>query len=1225
MKISRHFTKAGEDAYASLDFVTTVSEIRNPDGSIVFKLDDVEVPDSWSQVASDVIAQKYFRKAGVPNKTKQVKEKGVPAFLWRSEPAKDNDGFSGETSSKQVFDRLAGAWTYWGWKGGYFSTEADAQTYYDEMRFMLATQRAAPNSPQWFNTGLHWAYGIDGPAQGHHYVDYQTGVLTKSKSSYEHPQPHACFIQSVSDDLVGDGGIMDLWVREARLFKYGSGTGTNFSSLRADGEQLSGGGKSSGLMGFLKIGDRAAGAIKSGGTTRRAAKMVICDADHPDVQEFINWKVKEEQKVASIVAGSKMHEQHLNEIFKAIRAWDGSSEDAVDPKKNSQLKDAIRGAKKTSIPETYVKRVLDYAKQGYSSIEFPTYDTDWDSEAYASVSGQNSNNSVRVTDSFLKAVEADSDWELIRRTDGTVAKTIKARDLWEDIGHAAWACADPGIQYHDTVNAWHTCPEDGEIRGSNPCSEYMFLDDTACNLASMNLLKFYKDSKFQADGYVHATRLWTVTLEISVMMAQFPSKEIAQRSFDFRTLGLGYANIGGLLMNMGHSYDSDEGRAFCGALTAVMTGVSYATSAEMAGELGAFAGYEKNAGHMLRVIRNHRNAAYGATEGYETLDIKPVALDLANCPDQDLTKLAMASWDNALELGEKHGYRNAQVSVIAPTGTIGLVMDCDTTGIEPDFALVKFKKLAGGGYFKIINQSVPTALENLGYGSAQIEEIVSYAVGHASIGNAPGINHTSLIGHGFGANELAKIDASLASAFDIRFVFNQWTLGEEFCTGVLGIPREKLNDPTFNLLSHLGYSKADIDAANDHVCGTMTLEGAPYLKEEHLNIFDCANPCGKKGKRFLSVDSHIHMMAAAQSFISGAISKTINMPNDATIEDCQKAYELSWSLGVKANALYRDGSKLSQPLAAALVEDDDDAMDVLESGNITEKAAVIAEKIVEKVIVKEIVKSHREKMPERRKGYTQKAVVGGHKVYLRTGEYEDGQLGEIFIDMHKEGAGFRAMMNNFAIAVSVGLQYGVPLEEFVDAFTFTKFEPAGMVQGNDSIKNATSILDYIFRELAVSYLDRTDLAHVKPAGASFDDLGRGAEEGVSNVSELSDTAANNSLEVLKQISSTGYLRKRLPQELVVLQGGQAGAVALSGTSDPVAALQTLVPEVSVAVAMPTSTNTMAVGTATGLDQRTKAKMQGYEGDPCGECGNYTLVRNGTCMKCNTCGGTSGCS
>jgi len=1157
MKIERRFTKAGQDAYAELDFVTTSSEIRNPDGTTVFKLDSVEVPASWSQVASDVIAQKYFRKAGVPVRLKKVKEEGVPEFLWRSVPDGTCDR-TGETSAKQVFDRLAGAWTYWGWKGGYFSTESDARAYFDEMRFMLADQMAAPNSPQWFNTGLHWAYGIDGPGQGHYYVDHESGTLTKSTSAYEHPQPHACFIQSVADDLVGDGGIMDLWVREARLFKYGSGTGTNFSSLRAANEPLSGGGKSSGLMGFLKIGDRAAGAIKSGGTTRRAAKMVICDADHPDIQEFINWKVKEEQKVASIVAGSKMHELKLNEIFAAIRAWDGSNEDAVDPKKNEQLKAAIRGAKQVQIPETYVKRVLDYAKQGYDSIEFPTYDTDWDSEAYASVSGQNSNNSIRVTDAFLKAVENDEDWALLNRTDGSVAKTIKARDLWEDVGHAAWACADPGIQYHDTVNAWHTCPEDGEIRGSNPCSEYMFLDDTACNLASMNLLTFYDGTKFDAEGYVHASRLWTVTLEISVMMAQFPSKEIAQLSYDFRTLGLGYANIGGLLMNMGYGYDSPEGRALCGALTAIMTGVAYATSAEMAGELGPFAGFKRNRDHMLRVIRNHRNAAYGATEGYEELAVKPVPLDLANCPEAKLVDLAMASWDEALKLGEKHGYRNAQATVIAPTGTIGLVMDCDTTGIEPDFALVKFKKLAGGGYFKIINQSVPAALEKLGYGSAQIEEIVSYAVGHGTIGNAPGVNHTSLVGHGFGPHELEKVDKALGSAFDIRFVFNQWTLGEEFCRNVLGVPAEKLNDPTFDMLAHLGYSRADIDAANDHVCGTMTLEGAPHLRQEHYHIFDCANPCGKTGKRYLGVESHISMMAAAQSFISGAISKTINMPNDATIEDCQKAYELSWSLGVKANALYRDGSKLSQPLASALVEDDEDAAEVLESGSAQEKATVLAEKIVEKVIVKEIVKSHREKMPERRKGYTQKAVVGGHKVYLRTGEYEDGQLGEIFIDMHKEGAGFRAMMNNFAIAVSVGLQYGVPLEEFVDAFTFTKFEPAGMVQGNDSIKNATSILDYIFRELAVSYLDRTDLAHVKPEGAAFDDLGRGEEEGVRNISEMSEDAANRSLEVLKQISSTGYLRKRLPQELVVFNGGQSmGATALNGAADPVNTLQAI--------------------------------------------------------------------
>ena len=1220
MKIERRFTKAGQDAYAEIDFVTTASEIRNPDGTIVFRLDDVEVPAAWSQVASDVIAQKYFRKAGVPTELKKVREKDVPEFLWRSVPANDDTPRTGEISSKQVFDRLAGAWAYWGWKGGYFTTEEDARAYYDEMRHMLATQRAAPNSPQWFNTGLHWAYGIDGPGQGHYYVDYKTGKLTKSKSAYEHPQPHACFIQSVADDLVGDGGIMDLWVREARLFKYGSGTGTNFSSLRAEGEKLSGGGKSSGLMGFLKIGDRAAGAIKSGGTTRRAAKMVICDADHPDIEEFINWKVKEEQKVASIVAGSKMHEKMLNGIFAAIGTWDGAVEDAYDPAKNDALKTAIRAAKKSMIPETYVKRVLDYARQGYSSIEFPTYDTDWDSEAYASVSGQNSNNSIRVTNAFLDAVKNGEKWALLNRTDGQVAKEIDAKELWEQVGHAAWACADPGIQYHDTVNQWHTCPEDGEIRGSNPCSEYMFLDDTACNLASMNLLTFYQDGKFQAEDYVHATRLWTLTLEISVTMAQFPSKEIAQLSYDFRTLGLGYANIGGLLMNMGYGYDSDEGRALCGALTAIMTGVAYATSAEIAGELGAFAGYERNAQHMLRVIRNHRTAAYGKTEGYEALAINPVALDQVNCPEAGLVEMAKTAWDEALSLGEKHGYRNAQTTVIAPTGTIGLVMDCDTTGIEPDFALVKFKKLAGGGYFKIINRSVPAALEKLGYSSSQIEEIISYAVGHGSLGNAPGINHTSLIGHGFGSKEIEKIEAALASAFDIRFVFNQWTLGEAFCQDVLGIPAARLNDPTFDLLRHLGYSRAEIEAANDHVCGTMTLESAPHLKSEHYVIFDCANPCGKKGKRFLSVNSHIDMMAAAQSFISGAISKTINMANDATIEDCQAAYERSWKMGIKANALYRDGSKLSQPLAAALVADDDEAAEVLESGSQSEKAQVLAEKVVEKIIVKEIIKSERSKMPERRKGYTQKAIVGGHKVYLRTGEYADGTLGEIFIDMHKEGAGFRAMMNNFAIAVSVGLQYGVPLEEFVDAFTFTKFEPAGMVQGNDSIKNATSILDYIFRELAVSYLDRTDLAHVKPEGASFDDLGRGVEEGQPNVTEVSESAATKSLEVLKQISSTGYLRKRLPQELIVLRGGQS--------DDPVMALQTLVPEVRTGGGTAATTVTTTTAVASGsvsMDARTKAKMQGYEGDPCGDCGNYTLVRNGTCMKCNTCGGTSGCS
>ncbi|MEM8842592.1 MAG: vitamin B12-dependent ribonucleotide reductase, partial [Pseudomonadota bacterium] len=915
MQINRVFTEAGKSPYAAIAFRQASSEIRNPDGSVVFSLPEFDVPKAWSQVAADVLAQKYFRKAGVAACLKKVREKGVPSFLWRSVPDEaalaelpEEDRYGGETSGQQVFNRLAGAWTYRGWKGGYFSSEADAQAYFDEMQFMLAKQMAAPNSPQWFNTGLHWAYGIDGPSQGHYYVDFQTGKLVKSKSAYEHPQPHACFIQGVQDDLVNEGGIIDLWTREARLFKYGSGTGTNFSLVRGENESLGGGGKSSGLMSFLKIGDRAAGAIKSGGTTRRAAKMVICDMDHPDIETFIDWKVREEQKVAALVAGSKAHEQKLNALMAAINAWDGLIADAVDPKKNPQLKAAIKDARKAMIPENYVKRVMQYAEQGFSTIEFPVFDTDWDSEAYLTVSGQNSNNSVRVTDAFLMAVKTDADWELIRRTDGSIAKTVKARDLWDQIGHAAWACADPGIQYHDTINDWHTCPASGPIRASNPCSEYMFLDDTACNLASLNLLTFLNEGVFDTVAYEHAVRLWTVTLEVSVTMAQFPSPEIAQLSYEYRTLGLGYANIGGLLMTQGLGYDSDAGRAICGALSAILTGVSYATSAEMAGELGAFPGYAKNADHMLRVMRNHRAAAHSQAAGYEKLATLPVPLDASNCPDQTMVERAKAAWDSAVALGEAHGYRNAQASVVAPTGTIGLVMDCDTTGIEPDFALVKFKKLAGGGYFKIINRAVPAALTTLGYNDEIIKGIIDYAVGHGTLETAPGINHEALAALNFGEAELAKIEAALGSAFDIKFVFNQWTLGAEFVTGVLGVPQEKLADTSFDLLSFLGFTAAEIEAANTHVCGTMTLEGAPGLRDDHLSVFDCANPCGKKGKRYLSVDSHIRMMAAAQPFISGAISKTINMPNDATIEDCLAAYELSHRLGVKANALYRDGS-----------------------------------------------------------------------------------------------------------------------------------------------------------------------------------------------------------------------------------------------------------------------------------------------------------------------------
>ncbi|MFK7942925.1 MAG: vitamin B12-dependent ribonucleotide reductase [Paracoccaceae bacterium] len=1224
MKIDRKFTQAGkgkeDTAYDKIAFRQATSEIRNPDGSVIFQLKDFDVPSAWSQVAADVLAQKYFRKAGVPTRLKKVKEKGVPEFLWRSTADEkalaelpEDARYGGETSAQQVFDRLAGTWAYWGWKGGYFTKEADARAYFDEMRHMLAAQMAAPNSPQWFNTGIHWAYGIEGSSQGHYYVDFKTGKLTRSKSSYEHPQPHACFIQSVTDDLVNEGGIMDLWTREARLFKYGSGTGTNFSSLRAENEPLGGGGRSSGLMSFLKIGDRAAGAIKSGGTTRRAAKMVICDMDHPDIETFINWKVREEQKVAALVAGSKAHEAKLNAIFAAINSWDGLVEDATDPKKNTLLKAAMKDAKKAMIPESYIRRVLQYAAQGFSSIEFPVLDTDWDSEAYLTVSGQNSNNSVRVTDAYLQAVLDDADWELIRRTDGSVARTVKARDLWEEIGHAAWASADPGMQYHDTINDWHTCPESGQIRASNPCSEYMFLDDTACNLASMNLLQFLGKDGFDTAAYEHATRLWTVTLEVSVTMAQFPSKEIAERSYRYRTLGLGFANIGGLLMTLGHSYDSDEGRAICGALSAIMTGVSYKTSAEMASELGAFPGYEPNAEHMLRVIRNHRRAAYSEIGGYEKLATKPVPLDAGNCPDERLVSRARQAWDQALELGEKYGYRNAQSSVVAPTGTIGLVMDCDTTGIEPDFALVKFKKLAGGGYFKIINRAVPQALSNLGYSEEQIAEIEAYAVGRGTLEGVPGVSVERLKQLGFGPDEFEKVESALGAAFDIRFVFNQWTLGADFCTETLHVTQEQMMTEGFDLLRAVGFSPAEIEAANIHVCGTMTLEGAPHLKDEHLPVFDCANPCGKLGKRYLSVNSHIDMMAASQPFISGAISKTINMPNEATIEDCKETYLRSWRMGVKANALYRDGSKLSQPLSASLIEDSDDE---LAEATPVSAAALVAEKIVEKIIIKE-VRGKREKLPDRRRGYTQKATVGGHKVYLHTGEFQDGQLGEIFIDMHKEGAAFRAMMNNFAIAVSMGLQYGVPLEKFVEAFTFTRFEPAGIVSGNDNIKNATSILDYIFRELAVSYLDRTDLAHVEPEGERFDSMGEGEREGMLDVSEVSEERGANVMALVSRVASTGFNRRRLPKDLTVMQSG------------PVVQPQMMASAV-VAAPMPVAAPiaaTAAVGAAgaVAMDRRAEARMKGYEGDACGDCGNFTLVRNGTCMKCDTCGATSGCS
>ena len=1717
MKFRRTYSAPG-DSYAGLSFEPRTSRIVNPDGSVIFEAKDVMVPTGWSQVATDVLAQKYCRKAGIPAHLKRVPEDGVPEWLWRSEPDEEalaklprDQQFGAERDSREVFNRLAGCWTYWGYKNGYFTSDEDARVYYDEMCAMLARQIGAPNSPQWFNTGLHWAYGITGPAQGHYFIDAQSKELTRSVNAYEHPAPHAClpyralvttpdgpvaigdivtrnliglpvydetgttqvvavkdngikpvyrvwlkngnsieatadhlvlaaeehkgkrewrpvsdlrpgmrliqrtdtaidsvgdsrleteaalagwlqadgfvgqyssgtnrsltieamtindeerefvragvtevfgqahsherpvtvqsehldvrrlrlygenlrsfvdqyklldrrldmqvpptianagrnvvaaylralfqadgcvrireersssdivfgtispklatgvsqllfnmgiynrvnvgvdsrddrqdyyhvtvawkdakakfrdlvgfissdksskldialdmpgrnvgktrdeivesinyvsdervfdieteshafltnnvvvhncFIQSVSDDLVNEGGIMDLWVREARIFKFGSGTGSNFSALRGEGEKLSGGGTSSGLMSFLRVGDRAAGAIKSGGTTRRAAKMVCLDLDHPDIDKFITWKVTEEQKVSDLVAGSIACEKHLNAIMAAATDATVPSEARVDPALNAGLKAAMRAALVAGIPQANIQYALDFAKQGYTQLEIETYDTNWDSKAYGTVSGQNSNNSVRVPNSFFERLDEKGNWDLIGRTNGRVIKSVAADDLWESIAVSAWQCADPGLQYDTTINEWHTCPADGRINSSNPCvtsdtliatalgertvadlldqpfdalvdgktyassrrgffftgnknvtrvsladgrdlkatpnhkvfalrnglpgwyplgelsvgdsirlhshvrvlalsasasepiivgghpytsitmlqplgqqpvydctipgisafdanglyvhncSEYMFLDDTACNLASLNLVKFQNDKgQFEAQRYADACRVWTFTLEISVLMAQFPSQVVAQKSYDYRTLGLGYANLGTLLMRMGLPYDSEEAFGWCGAITALMTGSAYRCSAEMAQQLGAFPRYTENAAGMLRVIRNHRRAAYQAPDdAYEGLTVKPVT-HAPSLFTQETWELARKNWDEALAVGEVAGFRNAQTTVLAPTGTIGLVMDCDTTGIEPDFALVKFKKLAGGGYFKIVNQSVESALRKLGYSDEQIQEIETFAKGTGTLDGAPHINRATLRSKGFDDEALAKIESGLEGAFELSFAFNRFSLGDEFCRERLGLTGEQINDWNFSLLRDgLGFTQQQIDEASDVICGRMTLEGAPHLNDEHLFVFDCATPCGKHGMRYIRPLAHVDMMAAAQPFITGAISKTINLPQHATVADVKEAYRYSWESMVKAVALYRDGSKLSQPLAASYDLGGDTSDDEgIVVPQVFQHPLQIAERIVYRYIAK------RRRLPERRSGYTQKAIVGGHKVYLRTGEYEGGQLGEIFIDMHKEGAAFRSLMNNFAIAVSLGLQHGVPLEEFVEAFTFTRFEPNGPVVGHNNIKMATSILDYIFREVAVSYLGRYDLAHIQP---SMEMDAMGPQTGEEYVGEEDAGVQYKTLGVAERLHPVStHLR---PGAMPKAVGEILEDAPRAGAADAIAV------------------TTVATGTATRskTEQVSAARAKGYTGNACSECGQLTMVRNGSCEKCDSCGSTSGCS
>ena len=1103
MRFERRFTKDNVNVFDQFEYDYRSSVIRNPSGEVVFEMTNVEVPRSWSQIATDILAQKYFRKAGVPQP----------------------DGSLGrETSVKQVAHRMANCWKVWGERYGYFASQQDAQVFYEELVYCILNQACVPNSPQWFNTGLYESYNIKGKPQGHYYVDQNDGKLKKSTSAYERPQPHACFILSVEDDLVNDGGIMDLWVREARIFKYGSGVGTNFSNIRGEGEKLSGGGTSSGLMSFLKIGDRAAGAIKSGGTTRRAAKMVCLDLDHPEIMEFINWKVEEEKKVAALISAG--------------------------------------------------------------------YPSDYEGEAYKTVSGQNSNNSVRIPNEFFEKLEKGEDWELKARSDGRVMKRLPASEVWNQVSYAAWRCADPGTQYNTTINEWHTCPEGGEIRASNPCSEYMFLDNTACNLASVNLRRFYDESNntIDVEGFEYTCRLWTTVLEISVLMAQFPSKEVAQLSYDYRTLGLGYANLGSMLMVMGIPYDSEEARGIAGAITAIMTGTAYKTSAELAEVMGAFPRYEENKEHMLRVMRNHRLAAYDADE-YENLQIKPQGIKAKYCPDYLLTA-ATKAWDDAVQLGEKFGYRNAQSTVIAPTGTIGLVMDCDTTGVEPDFALVKFKKLSGGGYFKIINQSVPQALRNLKYSEKEIDAIIKYAVGSGTFAGAPSINHQTLSEKGFIAEEIKKLDNAVLSAFEIGFVFNVYTLGEE-CLQRLGFKPEQYYNFDWSLLEALGFSDEEIEKANDFVCGTMTIEGAPYLKNEHLPVFDCANKCGKKGERYIHAHGHIRMMAAAQPFISGAISKTINLPNEAELHEISDAYLLSWKLGLKACALYRDGSKLSQPLSnKSETKKKESAEEAAEETVATAESMIVdMAKLTIEELLEEVQKRvqaspdtklkrklasivERRSLPAKRRGFTQKAKINGQALFLRTGEYQDGTVGEIFIDMAKEGATMRSMLNCFAISISIGLQYGVPLEEFVEKFVFTRFEPAGMVD-HPNIKSTTSIVDFIFRALAYEYLDRTDLVHVldKP---EIRNTGTEAWDDIP--------AATPELSDVRIVPSAGASSK--PAEQL-----KPKAVKVESALDAVNAA---------------------------------AKSMQSDAPACNTCGHIT-IRSGTCYKCLNCGNSMGCS
>ncbi|HDL19406.1 MAG TPA: vitamin B12-dependent ribonucleotide reductase [Bacteroidetes bacterium] len=1013
LSIENYFSKSADaDPLDDVKFKKTRSVISEPDGTVVFEMNDVEVPEDWSQLSTDIVVSKYFRKAGVP-------------------------GTGHEVSVKKVISRIIDTISDFGFEHNYFATKSDAKTFRNELAYLLIHRIGAFNSPVWFNVGLYHKHGIKGSG-GNFAWDFKEKAIKAVKNSYERPQGSACFIQSVKDDLMS---IFELAKNEAQLFKYGSGTGTNFSAIRGRQEKLSGGGTSSGLMSFLEVLDKGAGATKSGGTTRRAAKMVCLDMDHPEIVDFITWKMREEKKVAALI------------------------------------------------------------KAGYSA--------DFNDEAYRTVSGQNSNNSVRITDEFMDIYFNHGEWKTRLRTTGEEYETYEARELMHLIAESAWHSAEPGVQFDSTINKWHTCKGTDRINSSNPCSEFMFLDNSACNLASLNLVKFlHEDGTFDVESYRKAVRIFIIAQEILVDLASYPTGQIAGNSHNFRPLGLGYANLGTLLMMKGFPYDSAQGRAYAATLTAIMTGHAYKTSAEIASKTGPFAGFPENRNSMLNVMRMHQ-AALGNIHKNDLLEPR-------------LLEAAEDDWQDAIDFGEEFGYRNAQVTLLAPTGTIGLLMDCDTTGVEPDFALVKWKKLAGGGYFKIINQSIPKTLRNLGYIPEAVEDIVNYALGYGTLQGAPHLSMSKLIQLGFREDQIKEAEAYIG----------EFKVFDNHTPHITPIE-----------LQNRGFSAEQVKKIQIFVGGAQTVEGAPHLKPEHYAIFDCANRCGI-GSRFIEPMGHVKMMAAVQPFLSGAISKTINLPNEATIEEVEQLYVQAWKLGIKAVALYRDGSKLSQPLSN-------------QSDEQPEKE--------EKHFLRRGQKRH---LPARRPGITIGADVAGNKVYLRTGDYEDGKLGEIFVDMFKAGASYRSLLNCFAVAVSMGLQYGVPLEKYVEKFVFTRFDPAGMVN-HPNVKTCTSVLDYVFRVLGMEYLGRTDFLHVKP----------NVEGDEAN---MEDEESNETI----------------PLE-IILPEQAATEVKVKGNGH---------------------------SKSTAPDDAVSNSLSDLMGDAptCDICGHIT-VRNGSCYKCLNCGNSLGCS